>query len=484
MNAPSGLGEFLFDDLKISDGNSPEGPEETNSLVRFSLSYPSLTKPTQVFMSATRRLTLDDRITAGEAGEAPLLASIGSDTSEFGAGVKVYGDVASKGSVFLRSNSSVFGDVRTEGSLLRQNDVTIHGEAEEGSVIDSAQLEWDVKWPENAENDVSLPPDTPNTPILPGVFDALQIFDADAMGTTALAQPFTIIGRQDRDGASADESEGVLLAFPSETCGLLAIQGAFRDRGDFARIVKREVSSGTKSMEVKYLKTQTVHKQDSRIVGGHAACFPGVQAVFEGHFIVAEDRFPDGADVSDDFGGFASSGDILDPSGAPLYPQDTACFLTGVEGRLQGEAEEMGVRTTQSDDGRWRWYINGNTKDRNNYLRIEVACIDRPRSETLIGDGSSSESVWVDARGDGPADDMPSHSCALASVTGRMFNQHDFVLIKERDFFDPTPERDFPCAAPFAGFGNECTSWDLHVEGDDHLFFSFNQRVKATCFEY
>ncbi len=177
VNAPSGLGQFLLDDLKISDDEPTGDPEPETSLIRFSLSYPTFAKPTEVFLSATSRLTLDDRVTAGEEGESPFVSSIGPETSEFGAGVRVYGNVTSEGNVdFLRSNSTVYGDVKTEGVLVRQNNVSIHGATLQGVDIDSSELEWDVEWPSSAVTDVSLPPDTPNTQVAPGVYDALQVF--------------------------------------------------------------------------------------------------------------------------------------------------------------------------------------------------------------------------------------------------------------------------------------------------------------------
>lgn len=177
LNVPSGLGAFLIDDLVVDDETPSEEPPADASLVRFSLTYPGGAKPTQVFMSALDRLTLDDGVTAGVAGEAPFLASIGPSTSEFGARVKAYADVTSEGDVdFLRSDSSVFGDVTTEGAIVRQNNVTILGAAREGVVLDSSTLEWDVDWPTAPTQDISLPPDTVNTPIAPGSYDEIHIF--------------------------------------------------------------------------------------------------------------------------------------------------------------------------------------------------------------------------------------------------------------------------------------------------------------------
>ena len=114
-------------------------------------------------------------------------------------------------------------------------------------------------------------------------------------------------------------------------------------------------------------------------------------------------------------------------------------------------------------------------KENNIYMPIDVACVRAPTSETLDG-AWANESASVLVTGD-----LPSHSCALAAVTGRMFNQKDQIKVREKDWLKNT--RTYECADEYEGLGELCTTWHLSVSGDNHLL-DYSQEAAATCFSY
>lgn len=178
INAPSGSGQFLFDNLVLSDDGNEQPPTEPGLVPEeFALSVPEGTPVAELFMSATQRLTIDDRTTIGEEGKLPTIASVGPDTSEFGAGVRAHSNVVSEGSVdFLRSGAVVSGSVRTAGGISKQNDVVISGGEFVGTFITNNAIDWQIGWPVDGLVDFSHPPDALNVRLPPGAFDHVQVY--------------------------------------------------------------------------------------------------------------------------------------------------------------------------------------------------------------------------------------------------------------------------------------------------------------------
>lgn len=175
LNVGSGWGEFLVDNLVVSEigGEEPvEGGTET-----FVFSIPSGHTVDEVLISGSERVTVDDRSALGTEGLGTVVFSGGPQRTEFGAGVDVHGDVLSQGDIdFLRSGAHIFGDVRTAGSLLQQDNVVIDGQAAQGVSVGATDASWSVIWPSPERGDVSLPPDAPNEEIAAGSYDSIQVF--------------------------------------------------------------------------------------------------------------------------------------------------------------------------------------------------------------------------------------------------------------------------------------------------------------------
>lgn len=143
----------------------------------FALSVPDGTSIADLMMSATSRLTIDDRTTLGEAEKLATVASGGPATTEFGASIEGHVNVVSQGDVdFLRSNAHVFGGVTTSGEIRLQNDVRIDGARLTGVSLSSSDIEWDVEWPVNDLTNFSHPPDAANVDFAPGAYDEVQVY--------------------------------------------------------------------------------------------------------------------------------------------------------------------------------------------------------------------------------------------------------------------------------------------------------------------
>lgn len=176
INGPSGS-TFLLDNLIVSDDEgAPTGEPGTEPEV-LSVSVPVGQSVPNVVISGTSQVTIDDRSTIGEDGKTTVVSSVGPETTEFGAGIKIYGNVFSEGNLdFLRSQAHVYGSLTTEGTILQQDNVHVDGGVFTGVPISPAVTEWAVDFPAGEGPDVSLPPDSPNYNLAPGHYDSIQVF--------------------------------------------------------------------------------------------------------------------------------------------------------------------------------------------------------------------------------------------------------------------------------------------------------------------
>lgn len=312
-------------------------------------------------------------------------------------------------------------------------------------------------------------------------FTAKDIITAPS--TTALADPWDEFGAYDYDGVNEETRSVVLGALPDEVCALTQIAGSFRGKDDFIRIETVTVTEGAHTGSVQKLTAKSDQNRERRQSGGVARCFPEVKETYRETFYLEDDfkdaRYP-----------------LFDSRDRPVVASHETCFLTDVEGRLEGERDYMGVRV--NDDGQWEVVMSTNTRDGKNYYRMGVVCINRPLAYTLDdklkiefdanGDPTyakpraRSPSVLSDRR-EYPLSAGLSHSCAISRVSGRMYNIGDQVQIEERDLAGNDNGRRFPCEGAFASFGDLCTNWMLRVEGDSSLL-ERNVTPEATCFEY
>lgn len=303
-----------------------------------------------------------------------------------------------------------------------------------------------------------------------------------AAGSTSLAEPWIQYGVMDDDDAPERDRESVLGALETEACGLMGINGSFREKGDYVKIVEEEHTSGSVTGDVKILKAHSEQKKDSRATGGIAACFPTVHYTFGPQWFGIED---------DD----KSLTEVLETaSGNRQNAGDRTCFITGIEGRLEGEYDSMGVRI--GDNDWWEVFIRSNSSDNKNYQRVQVACVNAPfiyqidqgRRDKVIDDMGSTISV-SNSRSESVlfsnllySASGFSRQCVLSQVTGRMFNIKDQIWVREQDYTEPY-SRNYTCEETYAGYPDECTTWNLFIDGDGHIF-DRNQTAAAACFRY
>lgn len=324
------------------------------------------------------------------------------------------------------------------------------------------------------------------TPKRINMFDEAMVINAPT--TTAFAKADTEYGVYHYRGVPESDSKQLMGASAEEACGLTGLAGSFRGEDDYVRIVWEEVTVGGVTAPVRYLKARSDQNRERRQSGGNARCFPGKRLIFEGEYLV------DG-----------NTHNLRQPITIPgtlshearnLDALNDTCFLTGVEGRLEGERDAMGVRVNA--DNEWEVYITTNTEiDSRNYFKLGVACIQTPpayfldNEATYTGPDENGNPSFVHPNRKSPSvlfstvsypDSGFSHACALSEVTGRMYNVDDRVLIHENDVKNQKDRNDV-CQGIFLGQGPFCTNWNFRVGGDGHLL-DRDLNPRAVCFEY
>jgi len=175
FNVGGNSGTFLVDNLVVAS-TAPTVLPTTNT--EFKVLTPRSSGIADMLISSTSRVTIDDRSTLAKVAKPSRVANLGTNTLEFGAGVKAYADVTSIGSLnFLRSGSSISGSLTTSGTINQQNNVTIGGPVKTNANVQSTETKWSVSWPNSGVNNVvSRPPDSPNFEVVPGEYDSIQAF--------------------------------------------------------------------------------------------------------------------------------------------------------------------------------------------------------------------------------------------------------------------------------------------------------------------
>jgi len=298
----------------------------------------------------------------------------------------------------------------------------------------------------------------------------LSMFTIDsvlnALGSTSLADPGIQAGVIDDRDAPESENTAVLGALPGEPCGLMGIHGAFREKGDYVKVVEEQATSGSTTGAIKKLVSHSDHRRESRATGGLAACFPAVDVSFDPAWFM----------IMDNDKSFTAR--LLSNAGDSMHKDDHTCFITGIEGRLEGEYDAMGVRLDNED--LWEVFLKSNSTDNNNYQKVEVSCVAAKFTYQIDQGADRSQSVLFD-KSDYSASGF-SHQCALSQVTGRMFNINDLIWIREQDYSEVN-ERNLACEGPYSSHSNTCTTWNVFIDGNGHIY-DRNQTAAASCFEY
>lgn len=176
INGPSGA-QYTIDNLFVG-GDISNPPADPPPVPRtLSLNIPRGYAARDLLISATSKVTVDDRSTLSRPNEMPIVASVGPETTEFGAEIDGYVHVVSEGDVdFLRSQAHIFGDVTTAGTIdIQDGSVVVDGMQTQNASISSAVTDFTVQWPSVMTQSVHLEPDSPDVPVHPGAYNQLRV---------------------------------------------------------------------------------------------------------------------------------------------------------------------------------------------------------------------------------------------------------------------------------------------------------------------
>lgn len=168
-----------------SEGEKVRGIEQqvvSGEEVNVSFTVPATVSNTGVLISSTNRVQIDDGASLG-ASSSPVVV-VGGDgaQSEFGSGVKVFGDIIGGSDVLLRSQMQAYGNVRASGQVNKQDgSVVVTGTSVSGAVIPDTTTSWNIQWPEESGGNITLPPDTPNTPVAPGRYGSVIAYSRSTL---------------------------------------------------------------------------------------------------------------------------------------------------------------------------------------------------------------------------------------------------------------------------------------------------------------
>lgn len=180
-----------------------------------------------VMLSASDRLVIDDRCVLGKPGAFVGVANLGVSQTELGAGVQAHSDVVSRGDVsFLRSQSHVFGKVATSGTVLQQDNVVVDGGIEEFAEVQPRTVSWSIEFPVGSDTDISLPPDAPNHDLAPGSYDSIQAFSRSTLTLRAGEYYINSLVLEPDVHFRIDTSHGPVQIYVKETLRLTPVKGS------------------------------------------------------------------------------------------------------------------------------------------------------------------------------------------------------------------------------------------------------------------
>lgn len=349
---------------------------------------------------------------------------------------------------FLLRIIDAFGDSFAYPAEERTHDGTTSDYGSNGGVEDGGEA-IDLVTEYRARQAIALAND-----IFQNRFEERPLVRAEPHDIEALALSAGPIGLADPwEELEASDGRAVFQASVSDACGFTLLQGKMTEEGAFARFEPYEFeyrdtgnSASRNSLYTEPGADLSNEDNELRVAG---RCFPGHQIVFEDTFV----RDADGSDINRR---------IVGSDGEYLSTDEMTCFLTGIEGKLQGDHDRIGV---YASDGVW-WYRLANNDINASRRRMEakITCIDAPLFETVRQNHNGVEY----------STEFFSElemSCALSDVNGRFRRDNNWVRVQYRDCYHPVVN---PNADP------DCRRWVLNVEEN----WTADHKISAsmTCF--
>ena len=154
------------------------------------------------------------------------------------------------------------------------------------------------------------------------------------------------------------------------------------------------------------------------------------------------------------------------------------CFLSGLQGELNGGAEEVYIRRNV-DGNKWELHLRSTETTADSLLTGFATCIDADSVAWARG-GNNLDLDLVSSGGSG---DQPNVACALAGVGGHLEGHQDIVEIRPRG--EPPANimpSTFPVTTPWPVPNHFPVDWSVHTE-DNIIATDREPRVTAVCFE-
>ena len=173
INGPP-IGTYQLDNLSVGDEQTAgegDSPQSTDGRTTVSFTLPSGLNVDDIMLNAEGSLLFDDHVTLGASGHLTHISSMGADGVRGGSASVAHAHIASKDDVWLGSQSLVEGSVSASGTItLEDSSVDVRGVKIPSSTIPRQSGGWTVEWPEEAASDLSIPNDSANVEIIPGVY--------------------------------------------------------------------------------------------------------------------------------------------------------------------------------------------------------------------------------------------------------------------------------------------------------------------------
>ncbi|MGC4070188.1 MAG: hypothetical protein QM784_37120 [Polyangiaceae bacterium] len=229
VNGPPMSGGYLIDDLQLAAVSSPI----PSNKVHFSVVVPQGMTAPKVFMSASERLKIDDRVELAQTGSIETVASAGS--VELGSGTLAHANVwAGSNIAFFRSQSHVWGFARAGGNISDQEAIAIvEGGRQQNSPWSVVTTSWDVDWkPGTVAADLAM--DTTGT-FAPGGYTRLNLQPRAVAHLSTGTYFFNSFNTEPESTVHLDMSQGPVVIYVKDA---FKYKGAFvTDKGDATKLV-------------------------------------------------------------------------------------------------------------------------------------------------------------------------------------------------------------------------------------------------------
>ena len=178
LNTPNTSAPLLLDRFDVSESVSTPAP---GNALKFT--YPKGQALSSVFLSASDRLQLDERVTLSNASAPRVFGGLGSGGVQVGAGTQLYGNLFSGAAALLRSGSHVYGSVTAAGGVTRESGALVDGSTTQNTPVPVETTTVNVIFPP-AGSAKTVGPDGPVVTLPPGSYASL---DVRARGRVSLA---------------------------------------------------------------------------------------------------------------------------------------------------------------------------------------------------------------------------------------------------------------------------------------------------------